>query len=523
MTNQSDISRLIAEENIAHGYRSYRRTVNDEALLDELERNDYLEIGVVTDGSGILCIEGQVVPCASGDVYLIPPNVPHGYFLTDDDGSLSVRMIGFCVRDWFKGDVAAEDNARYCFGVFRDGATVACAMLNSDMRRRVGAILDDVEEELKEKHDEWRSVVSSEIVRLLCLVGRYINSSDKLPCRKNGEAELTSAVMRIVAEEFENCKLSLESIATRLFVSPSVLSRSFKANSGRLFSEYLRHMRLNYAAKLLRESNVGVEAIVERCGFRDMTSFYRNFRQTFGMTPNAYKQFTATEVKKQNNNDNDKRKAEIKMQILSEISTQVQNGKAKIVKELVQNAIDAGVPATDILNCGLLAGMNAIGEKFKNNEVYVPEVLVAARAMSLGSQILKPYLADIGVTAKGRVCIGTVLGDLHDIGKNLVKMMMEGKGLEVIDLGTDVAPEVFVRTAIEQDCQVICCSALLTTTMPVMEDVVKAAEEAGIRDRVKIMVGGAPVSEEFRSKIGADNYSVDAASAAEAAVELCKR
>lgn len=209
------------------------------------------------------------------------------------------------------------------------------------------------------------------------------------------------------------------------------------------------------------------------------------------------------------------------MSILVEISEYLQKGKAKIVKELVQKAVDEGIPAEVILNEGLLPGMNVIGEKFKNNEVYVPEVLVAARAMNMGAQILRPLLAAEGVQATGKVCIGTVQGDLHDIGKNLVKMMMEGKGLEVIDLGTDVAPETYVQTVIEQNCQVICCSALLTTTMGVMAEVVKAAETAGIRDRVKIMIGGAPVTQEFCDKIGADVYTSDATSAAEAAVRLC--
>ena len=209
------------------------------------------------------------------------------------------------------------------------------------------------------------------------------------------------------------------------------------------------------------------------------------------------------------------------MSTLLEISEQLQKGKSKIVKELVERAIAEGIPAAQILNEGLLDGMNIIGGKFKNNEVYVPEVLVAARAMNAGMQLLKPLLTEDGVQATGRVCIGTVQGDLHDIGKNLVKLMMEGKGLEVIDLGTDVAPETFVAAAKEQNCQVICCSALLTTTMDVMADVVRCAEESGIRDSVKIMVGGAPVTEEFCKKIGADRYTSDAASAAEAAVELC--
>ena len=206
---------------------------------------------------------------------------------------------------------------------------------------------------------------------------------------------------------------------------------------------------------------------------------------------------------------------------MNEISLQLQAGKAKIVKTLVQQAIDEGIPAQTILEEGLLAGMNIIGEKFKNNEVFVPEVLVAARAMNMGATLLKPLLAADGVKANGKVCIGTVKGDLHDIGKNLVKMMLEGKGLEVIDLGTDVAPETFVQTAKEQGCQVICCSALLTTTMSVMGDVVKAAEAAGIRQSVKIMIGGAPVTESFCNQIGADAFTPDATSAAEKAVSFC--
>ena len=207
---------------------------------------------------------------------------------------------------------------------------------------------------------------------------------------------------------------------------------------------------------------------------------------------------------------------------LQEISLQLQAGKAKIVKKLVQEAIDAGIPAQTILEEGLLSGMNVIGVKFKNNEVFVPEVLVAARAMNQGAALLKPLLMEDGAKARGKVCIGTVKGDLHDIGKNLVKLMLEGRGFEVIDLGVDVAPETFVKTAIEQNCDVICCSALLTTTMTAMDEVVKAAEAAGIRDKVKIMVGGAPVDQRFCDKIGADAYTPDATSAAEQAVAYCR-
>lgn len=206
---------------------------------------------------------------------------------------------------------------------------------------------------------------------------------------------------------------------------------------------------------------------------------------------------------------------------MTEISELLQKGRAKEVALLVEQAVNEGVSAETVLKEGLLAGMDVIGKKFRDNEIFVPEVLMAARAMSKGSEVLRPILAQEGGSSAGKVCIGTVKGDLHDIGKNLVKMMMEGKGLEVIDLGTDIPAEKFVQAAIENDCRVICCSALLTTTMPEMERVVKAAVDAGIRDKVKIMVGGAPVTKEFADSIGADAYTDDAASAAEQAAVFC--
>ena len=210
------------------------------------------------------------------------------------------------------------------------------------------------------------------------------------------------------------------------------------------------------------------------------------------------------------------------MSILMEVSENLQKGKVKVVKELVQQAIDEKISAKEILEQGLLKGMSIIGEKFKNNEVYVPEVLIAARAMNAGSEILKPLLAEDGVVAAGKVVLGTVKGDLHDIGKNLVKMMMEGKGLDVIDLGVDVPAEKFVEAAISEKAQIIACSALLTTTMSEMKTVVEAVERAGIRDKVTIMIGGAPVTQAYCESIRADIYESDAASAANAAVESLK-
>ena len=209
------------------------------------------------------------------------------------------------------------------------------------------------------------------------------------------------------------------------------------------------------------------------------------------------------------------------MELLEQISEHLQKGKAKEVRELVQQAVDEGIPSQIILEEGLLSGMGIISEKFKRNEVFVPEVLVAARAMSQGAALLKPLLIADGVKARGRVCIGTVKGDLHDIGKNLVKIMLEGKGLTVIDLGVDVPAERFIQTAVEQNADLICCSALLTTTMNEMQNVVEAAAREGIRDKVRIMVGGAPVTQAFCESIGADCYTPDAASCADAAAAYC--
>lgn len=208
------------------------------------------------------------------------------------------------------------------------------------------------------------------------------------------------------------------------------------------------------------------------------------------------------------------------MAILEEISEKLQQGKARDIRTLVPQALDEGVPAEDILKKGLLAGMNVIGEKFKNNEVFVPEVLIAARAMNAGTEILKPHLAASGVAASGKAVLGTVKGDMHDIGKNLVKMMLEGKGIEVIDLGVDVDPERFVSAAKESGAKIICCSALLTTTMAEMKNIVELCKKEGIRDQVKIMIGGAPITDAYCAEIGADAYTSDAASCADVAASF---
>ena len=206
------------------------------------------------------------------------------------------------------------------------------------------------------------------------------------------------------------------------------------------------------------------------------------------------------------------------MDLIQEISEYLQKGRAKNVKQLVQQALDENMDPKAILNDGLLSGMMIIGAKFKNNEVFVPEVLVAARAMNVGLSVLEPKLIEVGNEPVGKAVI--VQGDLHDIGKNLVVMMLKGAGFEIYDLGVDVETSVYIDKAEEVGADIICMSALLTTTMPKMQDCIEQLQERGLRDKYIVMIGGAPVNESFCEQIGADYYTPDAASCAEVAKKV---
>jgi len=209
------------------------------------------------------------------------------------------------------------------------------------------------------------------------------------------------------------------------------------------------------------------------------------------------------------------------MSKVEEIAAAVENGKVKKVAGLVQEALDEGISATEILNTGMIGAMGVVGEKFKNNEIFVPEMLIAARAMKKGVEVLTPALKEAGSEPVGKLILGTVAGDLHDIGKNLVGMMIEGAGFNVIDLGVDVPADKFIECMKENpDCKIVALSALLTTTMPAIKNTIDAIVAAGLRDTVKIMIGGAPVTQAFADEVGADGYSEDAASAAELATKL---
>ena len=208
------------------------------------------------------------------------------------------------------------------------------------------------------------------------------------------------------------------------------------------------------------------------------------------------------------------------MSALEELATLVENGKRKLVPAAAQACVDEGIDPTTILNT-MIGAMDVVGDKFKRNEIFVPEMLIAAKAMKAGVEVIKPLLATAGAPQLGTVVIGTVYGDLHDIGKNLVAMMIESAGFTVVDLGVDVPVQKFLDAYEEnEDVKIFAVSALLTTTMPAMEETVAALNAAPFRDKVKVMVGGAPITQEFADKIGADCFTADAASAAAAAKQL---
>lgn len=493
-----------------------RRTVFDSAYLSDLyfsgqTMSEYVELSVVTKGSGIHKVLNETAECQTGDIYILNSGVCHGYYAKNENEYPTVLTVSFDPRAILSGKWSDSGSSHFCYGIFRDNIPISYAMLNSNSLNEVEKICESLESELSGDKLESYEASRAYLTLLLITVARYINLADTVLPSHTKEWSIVSAAIREIFARCCDDNMTLESIAASLYISKSHLSRLFQKVVGETFLDYVRKVRINKACNLLQDSSLTNEEIVGKCGIKDIPTFYRQFKAVTGMTPHQYRLSRNTKSRSD---------ALVTADILTEISENLQKGKITSSKVLVENAINAGIPAEQILNYGLLHGMNAVADRFKNNEVYVPTVLAAAKAMNLGMETLKPFLIEGNTYSVGKVCIGTVRGDLHDIGKNLVKIMMEGKGLEVIDLGTDVAPEDFISTAIEQNCKVICCSALLTTTMGVMEEIVEYAKKAGIRDKIKILIGGAPVTKEFCEEIGADLYTPDAASAADAAIDF---
>lgn len=515
LPSSKDINSRTVKDSVYQSIKEFCLPVNKNQSNEKPMFSDTVEISIVIKGSGIHRILNEDTACNTGDMYIIHNSVHHSYFAAENGDKPTVCTVLFNAQNWFDGEWSDSNSPHFCCGVFRDNIPVSYAMLTDEAVKQFMEIYGNMMNEQESRNIEWQVAVKSYLALMLVLISRYINMAKTATHKHPKDWVTVSAAINEIENRYADSSMTLESIAANLFISKSHLSKIFQKVTGESFLQYVRRVRISRACGLLINTDLTNEEIIGKCGLKDIPSFYKLFKAQTGMTPYQYRTIK--------NSENSEKEEENEMSILEDISLSLQKGKVKLVKELVEQAIDEGVPADEILNNALLKGMGIVGERFKNNEVYVPEVLVAARAMNTGAMLLKPLLSADAVQAKGKVCIGTVKGDLHDIGKNLVKMMMEGKGLEVIDLGVDVPPEKFISTAVEENCKIICCSALLTTTMPVMQEVVEKAASAGIRDRIKIMIGGAPVTQDYCDKIGADCYTSDAASAADAAVAICSQ
>ncbi len=488
---------------------TYKTLYSDDAIISPDDKGGRVIIGIVTEGSGYLKIINYTVECSVGDVYIIKSDMPHSYFAKSAVLFPTVMTLEFEPKYFFAPPFSDPKSADYCYGIFGNETPVSFAILNSNS-------LDEIIEEYGKISLELQSdrLYTSETLRaylsiFVITVARYLNLENTVFKPVQSKYWMTvSAAMREIFENYSDNRLTLESIADKLYISKSHLSRLFQTVVGKTFLEYVRSVRLNNACNLLVKTDLTNEEIVEKCGFKDIPTFYRAFKAYTGTTPHSYR---AAQNKRRYAAEHD--------DILNAISDAIEKGMINKVASLVEKAISLNISPGIILNDGLLKGMNFVGDRFRKNELYLPSVLLSARAINVGMEMLKPDLEKCEIKTTGRVCIGTVKGDLHDIGKNLVKIMMESKGIEVIDLGIDVATQAFIDTAVKADCKMICCSALLTTTMGGMKDIVEAAKKAGIRDKVKIMVGGAPLSQEFCDEIAADFYTPDAATAAAVAAE----
>ena len=478
----------------------------------DLSASSLIEIALVLGGEGVCKILNETLECRAGSLFIFDRNVPHGYFYESKKSPLRILTVSFDPIEL----INESGGDKYLLErLFKNRLLYSCSLLNSSAMSDVCRISGAIRRELTERSADWSIVTKANLTLLLVTIARYFDLDDTKDIDRPKEWHTVFEAINEITRDYANSALTEGVVADRLYVSRSHLSRAFIKVTGESFPDYLKSVRLREACKLLETTSMNNNEIAIACGIRDLQSFYIAFRKRYGVTPLRYRSMSKNSLIYEGENRI--------MVTVKEICENVEKGRAKAVKSLTEQAIAEGADALTILNDGLITGMKTVGEKFKNNQIFVPEVLMAARAMNTSIDLLRPLLSDGGFSVKGRVCIGTVRGDLHDIGKNLVKIMLESRGLEVIDLGVDVSPEKFIETAIEQDCQIICLSALLTTTMPVMGEVVKAAEAAGIRQKVKIMIGGAPVNEIFCQEIGADAYSPDAATAADMAVSFCEK
>ncbi|MDO5478838.1 MAG: helix-turn-helix domain-containing protein, partial [Clostridia bacterium] len=370
----------------------HNKIYNSEEPFSGLVIGEKVEISLVTGGSGIIRILNEAYECSAGDLYILGSGIPHGYFAKNETEKPEVMHLSFVPSDIFSGSEAFADSKDYCCGVFRDATNISYAMMNSEATGELNRICEAISKELAEKKLKWKEAVKSNITLLLITLSRYIDMEDTAKVSHPKEWALVSAAMREAVKRCGDSDMTLESVASKLFISKSHLSRIFKAVTGENFADYVRNLRISTACNLLKSTNLTNEEIVRQCGLKDVPSFYKLFKLAVGQTPYQYRMSQQTY------------RGENMMSIYNEISENLQKGRAKAVKELVVKAVEDGLPAAQILNEALLAGISIVGERFKKNEVYVPEVLVAARAMNMGVEVLNHLLKEEGIWVSGKVC-----------------------------------------------------------------------------------------------------------------------
>ncbi|MBE7066957.1 MAG: helix-turn-helix domain-containing protein [Ruminococcaceae bacterium] len=486
-----------------------------EIGLSRLHQHQFIEISYVVDGVGTHRILNEAYTCRKGSLCILNIAVPHGYFAIEDMPPPVIHNLLFDVSDIFDNELSEIGSKHYMYGLFSSNNFAINISLKPKQLSIVEDLYNSISEEISAGKENWQNVIKAKMHIFLITLKRIIDeSADTSSVKFSHEQQAVSTAVQLTNAMYHDSQFTLADVAQALYTSTASASRMFRTVTGEYFSDYLRSVRMRHAVDLVTNTQLSNEEIATRCGYKDLPTFYKQFKNSTGFSPGEYRKAT------QEREDINTEKESIIMSILQEISEKLQKGKAKDVAALVTSALEEGVAPEKILNEGLVDGMNIIGGKFRNNEVFVPEVLVAARAMNSGLKVLKPALSNAGVEPIGKAVICTVKGDMHDIGKNLVKMMIEGQGIECVDLGVDVEPAAIVNAVQESGAQIVCLSALLTTTMMGQKEVIDALVAAGIRDKVKVMVGGAPVTQEFADEIGADCYTLDAASAAQQAKRL---
>jgi len=512
--NKDDI---LKNNKVAVTHTSYSIPAESEQKLSSLHQHNFIEISYISSGSGIHRIWNESYPVSTGDLYVLNTAVAHGIFPHSSDEAISVHSLFFDPQDVFDTSIAQIGSENYLFGLFSHNNFALPLILSPKQIRETSNIFDAVYEESNNKTNGWEYAIYAHLTLLMLKIRRLADTLNHPQMYSETKAvSLGANLLSLIHEHYTDSSFSLKTASDILYKSTSTLSRSFFSLTGKHFSDYLSSYRIQQAASYIKDTQLSNEEIANLCGYNNPHSFYKHFRQFYGSTPSEFRKLT----KQSSLHDTTTGNAENNQNLYAQISEKLQKCRRKDVIDLLTQALNMGLPPHEILHKGLVPGMNVIAQKYHSNEIYVVEVYSAAKIMNDSMELLKPHLTQNAEHYLGCAVICTVKGDLHDIGKNLVKLMLSSEGIQCIDLGVDVAPAAIVAAVKEHTPQLVCLSALLTTTMIVQKEVIDALKVNGLRDSVRVMVGGAPVTQEFADSIGADCYTPDAFTAAAEARRL---